>query len=233
MTTKVKICGIKTEAALDAALEAGADYVGLVHFPRSPRHVDLATARALSLRAHERSSAKVVALLVDPDDALVDQVVAQVQPDMIQLHGAETPARVGEVRRRARLAVMKAVAVATPEDVANAAAYRGQDAGADFILFDAKPRPEDALPGGNARPFDWSLLETASAQLPFALAGGLTPDTVAEAIRQTGAAIVDVSSGVESAPGEKDAELIRRFLRAAKAANQAHVPSPRSRGEQD
>ncbi len=220
MTTKVKICGIKTEAALDAALEAGADYVGLVHFPKSPRHVDMATARALSRRAHERSPAKVVALLVDPDDALIDQIVAQVQPDMIQLHGKETPARVGEVRRRARLPVMKAIAVSTPEDVASAATYRGPDAGADIILFDAKPLAGDALPGGNARAFDWSLLDAASGRLPFALAGGLTPETVADAIRQTEAEIVDVSSGVESAPGEKDPELIRRFLRAAKAANQ-------------
>ena len=220
MATEVKICGIKTEAALDAALEAGADYVGLVHFPRSPRHVDITTARALSRRAHEKGRAKVVVLLVDPDDALVDEVVSEVRPDIIQLHGHETPGRVGEVKRRAGVAVMKAVAVATPEDVARSGAYRGADAGADIILFDAKPLGGDALPGGNARAFDWGLLENASGRMPFALAGGLTPETVAEAIRRTGAAIVDVSSGVESRPGEKDPELIRRFLRAAKAAKQ-------------
>lgn len=218
MTTEVKICGIKTEAALDAALEAGADYVGLVHFPKSPRHLDLAAAGALARRAHERGQVKVVALLVDPDDSVLDAVVAKIKPDMIQLHGHETPGRVRDVKRRTGLPVMKAIAVASAADVTGAAAYRDAEGAADILLFDAKPPAGATRTGGNARAFDWSLLD--GAKLPFALAGGLTAETVAEAIRRTGAAIVDVSSGVETRPGEKDVELIRRFLRAAKAAKQ-------------
>jgi phosphoribosylanthranilate isomerase len=221
MTTKVKICGLKTEAALDAALEGGADFVGLVFYDKSPRRVGMATASALARRAHERSRAQVVALLVDPDDALVDRVAAEVRPDLIQLHGSETPGRVGEVRKRARVPVMKAVPVESRDDVADAARFFQPGERADLILFDAKP-PKDpnALPGGNGLTFDWRILEGLKNRGPFALAGGLTPDNVADAIRLTGAEIVDVSSGVERTPGEKDPELIRRFLRAAKAAKQ-------------
>jgi phosphoribosylanthranilate isomerase len=225
MTTKVKICGIKTEAALDAALEAGADYVGLVFCEKSPRNLDVATAKALSRRAHERSGAQVVALLVDPDDALVDRVAAEVRPDLIQLHGSETPERAADIRRRAGVPVMKALAVGTEDDVARADAYLGPGGRADLILFDAKP-PEDpaALPGGNGLAFDWRILKGVKDRHSFALAGGLTPENVADAIRLTGASVVDVSSGVERASGEKDPELIRRFLRAAKAAKQTADP---------
>jgi phosphoribosylanthranilate isomerase len=230
MTTKVKICGIKTEEALDAALEAGADYVGLVFCEKSPRHLDIATAKALSRRAHERSRAQVVALLVDADDGLIDRVTSEVRPDLLQLHGSETPERVREIQRRARVPVMKALAVGTESDVAGAEVYLEPGGRADLVLFDAKP-PKDpgALPGGNGLAFDWRILEGVRGHYPFALAGGLTPENVADAIRLTGASVVDVSSGVERAPGVKDPELIRRFLRAAKAAKE--VPSPRERGE--
>lgn len=224
MTIDVKICGLKTEAALDAALENGADYVGLVFHDASPRNVDAETARRLAAKA--RGKAKVVVLLVDPDDLRLAEVVAAVAPDVIQLHGAETPERVAEIAQRFQLPVLKAVKVASAADAQAALSY---DA-ADLILFDAKA-PEDrpgALPGGNGVAFDWQVLEGVRGKLAYMLAGGLTPANVAEAIRRTGATAVDVSSGVESRPGEKDAELIRRFLHAAKTANQ--VPSPREKG---
>ena len=217
--TKVKICGIKSEAALDAALESGADYVGLVFFGRSPRNIGIAAAQALAARARERSRAQVVALLVDADDALIDRVVAGVRPDFLQLHGEETPERVAAIHGRTGVSIMKALGVASAEDAARAGAYLAPGQKADLILFDARP-PEGgrALPGGNGLSFDWRMLESVAARHPFALAGGLTAENVAEAIRLTGASIVDVSTGVEVAPGQKDPELIRRFLRAAKAA---------------
>ena len=220
MTTRVKICGLRTEAALDAALDAGADLVGFVLYPRSPRNVSVEQAAALVSRAHQRGHAGTVTLLVDPDDALVDRVVEDVKPDVIQLHGSETIARVNEIRARSRTCVLKAVAVATPADVG--AAFDYASSGQIMLLFDAKP-PADpsALPGGNGLAFDWRILEGVADRGPFVLAGGLTPENVAAAISLTSAAVVDVSSGVESSPGEKDPELIRRFLRAAKAANQA------------
>jgi phosphoribosylanthranilate isomerase len=211
MPTKVKICGLKTEAALEAALAGGADYGGLVFFPPSPRNVTLAVAKALADRA--RGRARIVALMVDPDDALVAQVAASVAPDLIQLHGYETPTRVAEVRARWGISVMKAVPVETAED---AHAARQFSPAADLILFDARAPADSARPGGNGAPFDWRTLLGVTEGIPFVLSGGLTPDNVAEAIRLTGATIVDVSSGVESRPGEKDPELIRRFLRAAK-----------------
>ena len=217
MTVKVKICGIRTEAALDAALEAGADYVGLVFYAKSPRNVDLATARILARHAHERSRAKVVALLVDAEDELIASIAELVHPDIMQLHGHERAERVANIARRAGQAIWKAVPVASPSDVAAAGQYLGRDK-AELILFDAKPPADNrALPGGNGLTFDWRMLASLKGQ-PFALAGGLTPDNVADAIRLVDPAIVDVSSGVETHPGEKSAELIRRFLHAAKAA---------------
>lgn len=217
MTTKVKICGLRDEAGLEAALNAGADYVGFVFFPRSPRNIAPAMARVLADKA--RGRAKIVALLVDPDDQLLDEVVGAVNPDIIQLHGAESPARVGEVARRLGKPVMKAVAVASADDVTAALNYRGV---AERILFDAKALPGEAvaLPGGNGIAFDWQALAGLEDGLDFMLAGGLTPLNVAEAVRLTRAPAVDVSSGVESRPGEKDPELIRRFISAAKTANQ-------------
>jgi phosphoribosylanthranilate isomerase len=213
-TTKVKICGLRTEAALTAALGGGADYVGLVFFPPSPRH--LAPEAAVPLAAKARGRARIVALMVDPDDALIEAVVAAVGPDLLQLHGEESPERVAEVRRRWARPVMKAVKVETAQDAQGALAYRGI---ADLILFDARAPKDSPLPGGNGLPFDWQALAEVKDKLAYMLSGGLTPDNVSEAIRVTGARIVDVSSGVEARPGEKDPALIRRFLLAAKAAN--------------
>ena len=218
MPVKVKICGVRTPAIVETASEAGADFIGLVLFAKSPRHVELEEARVLAAVA--RGKIGTVAVLVDPDDALVDGVVERVRPDFLQLHGSETPERVTAIRTRAGLPVMKAIAVAEACDVADAGKYA---ASADFILFDAKASPDALLPGGNGVPFNWDALK--GIKPPFALSGGLTPDTVGEAIRLTGASLVDVSSGVERAPGEKDAELVRRFIRAAKGG------SPQSRGK--
>jgi phosphoribosylanthranilate isomerase len=219
MATRVKICGLRTEAALDAALAAGADFVGFVLFPKSPRNVSLAEAQALVRHARTDGRARTVTLLVDPDDALVDRVATEIEPDFIQLHGHETPARAQEIRDRSGLPVLKAVPVSRAAEVDAAFSYLAAGGGADLLMFDAKP-PADpaALPGGNGLAFDWHILEGAAQRAPFALAGGLTPENVAAAIALTGAAIVDVSSGVESRPGEKDPERIRRFLQAAKAA---------------
>lgn len=217
MTVEVKICGLRSEAAVDAAVAAGADYVGFVFCPPSPRHVEPAAARALADRA--RGRAAVVALLVDPDDALLRTVVETLSPDIIQLHGKESPARAGEIAARFRLPVLKAVAVAGPADAETAFAYASAGA---RILFDAKPPPvgSGSLPGGNGLAFDWTALDGISGRLDFMLAGGLNPENVADAVRLTGARAVDVSSGVESRPGEKDIGRIDRFIRAAKTAKQ-------------
>ncbi len=212
MSVKTKICGIKTEAALDVAISGGASYAGLVFFAKSPRNIDLALGSRLA--AHARGRAEIVALLVDPDDARVIEIMDKVAPDMLQLHGAETPERVADIARIARRPVMKAIAVASKADALRALDYR---LAAGTILFDAKPpSTPDALPGGNGLSFDWSLLADVKDRVTYMLSGGLTPENVAAAIRQTGAYNVDVSSGVESAPGIKDPELIRRFLRAVK-----------------
>lgn len=216
MTTQVKICGLKTEAALNAALAGEADYIGLVFFAPSPRNVDLATARRLAALA--RASARVVALLVNPDDQLVDDVVRHVSPDFIQLHGSETAERVAAIKAASGRPVIKAINVAAAGDAETALAYGGV---ADMILFDAKAPEGALLPGGNGVAFDWALLDGVKERVPYMLSGGLTPDSVAQAIRLTGARAVDVSSGVERRPGEKDNDLIARFLRAAKTANEA------------
>jgi phosphoribosylanthranilate isomerase len=213
---KVKICGVRTPAIVNTAAEAGADYVGLVLFPGSPRYVEVEEARVLA--AIGKGKVGAVAVLVDPDDALIDKVVARVRPDLLQLHGSEAPDRVAAIRARAGLPVMKAVAIESAADVTEARAYA---ASADQILFDAKASPGAALPGGNGIAFDWLALKGFAA--PFALSGGLTPETVGEAVRITGAALVDVSSGVERAPGDKDPELVRRFIQAAKSASPAQA----------
>ncbi len=216
MSVRVKICGIKDEAALFAAVESRADLLGFVFYPKSPRF--LTPEAAAPLATYIRGVAASVALVVDADDATLDEIMAIVNPDMLQLHGQETPSRVREVRRRYAKPVMKAIAVASPADVEGAAEYLD---GADLILFDAKPPKGTVLPGGNGVPFDWRLLAGVSGKIPFMLSGGLTADNVAEAVRLTGARAVDVSSGVESSPGVKDPELIHRFLCAAKGINQA------------
>jgi phosphoribosylanthranilate isomerase len=222
MPVEVKICGLKTEAALDAALEAGADYVGFVFYAKSPRNLSIGDAGRYARRVRERSKAHVVALVVEPSDQLLDEIASEVAPDVLQLHGKESPARVGEIAHNTDAKIWKAVPVATPADVEDAVRYLKSGGGADLILFDAKPPPDPgALPGGNGLSFDWRILEGIKGRYSFALAGGLTPENVAAAIRLTGAAIVDVSSGVESATGVKDPELIRHFLKAAKAAKQS------------
>ncbi len=219
MSVKVKICGIKTPEALQAALAARADLVGFVFYPRSPR--SLAPEVAAELAELARGKAQIVALLVDPDDATIERIVTVVQPDMLQLHGSETPERVAEIARRWGRPIIKAIKVETAADAARALDYADS---ARFILFDAKA-PKDlagALPGGNGIAFDWRLLDGVKDRVPFLLSGGLSPDNVAAAICATGATIVDVSSGVETAPGIKSPDLIRQFIGAARAA---HVPA--------
>ena len=211
MITRVKICGIKTAEIMDATLDAGADDVGLVFFPKSPRNVGLSEAAVLADIA--RGRARIVALTVDADDELLDQIVRDVKPDLLQLQGHETAARCRALRARFGVALMKAVGVADAKDVERAFDY--VDA-VDLILFDAKPPKGAILPGGNGLAIDWSLLVDASPRKPYMLAGGLTPYNVAQAIAATGAPAVDVSSGVESAPGVKDANVIRAFIAAAK-----------------
>jgi phosphoribosylanthranilate isomerase len=213
VTVKVKICGVRTPAILETAVAAGADFVGLVFFAKSPRNLGLQEAASLVDAARGRVA--TVAVLVDPDDALIDQVAQTVSPDLLQLHGHETPERVAAIKARTRLPVIKAIPVAVAADIAAADAYAGI---ADEILFDAKAAPDAALPGGNGVPFDWRML--AAAPGPFGLSGGLNPDNIAEAVRLTGAHLVDVSSGVESAAGVKDEELILRFIQGARGATQ-------------
>ena len=215
MSVAVKICGLSTPETLAAALESGADYVGFVFFPKSPRHVTLEQAAALAAQA--RGKAKIVALTVDADDALLASIASTVKPDLIQAHGAETPERIAAIKALTGVGVMKALKVAGPEDIAAAKDYA---AVADLLLFDAKAPAslKDALPGGNGLSFDWSLLADGRGGHRFMLSGGLTPENVAEAVRVTGARLVDVSSGVESAPGIKDPQRIRKFIEAVKSS---------------
>lgn len=210
MTVRVKICGLGSRAAVEAASEAGAAYVGFVHFEKSPRHLDV--ARLADVSAATPAGVCRVLLTVDADDATLDGVLDAAPMDLLQLHGRETPERVAEVRDRFRLPVMKAVGVAEAQDLADVAEYSRV---ADQILVDAKPPKGATRPGGNGLSFDWALLQGRRWAVPWMLAGGLTPDNVAAAVRLTGAAQVDVSSGVESAPGIKEADLVRRFVEAA------------------
>ena len=209
LPTRVKICGLRDAAMLDAAVQAGAAYVGLVFFEKSPRNVTLAQAAALA--AMVPAGVAKVALVVDADDAQLDALLAQVPVDILQLHGAETPARVTEVKARYGLPVMKAVGVAGPDDLAALDIYAQV---ADQLLVDAKPPKGADLPGGNGLSFDWRLIAGRRWSVPWMLAGGLTPANVAQAVALTGAGQVDVSSGVESAPGVKDAALIAAFCAA-------------------
>jgi phosphoribosylanthranilate isomerase len=220
MSVIVKICGLSTPEALDVALEAGADMVGFVFFAPSPRHLTFERAHALASRVLER--AQKVALTVDADDALLDAVVEALQPDMLQLHGTESPARVEAVRRMFGLPVMKALPISAKSDLDGIARYGGI---ADRLLFDARAPREATRPGGLGRPFDWHLLENLDPGVPFMLSGGLDAANVGQALRITRAPGVDVSSGVERAPGEKDPDKIRAFVRAARVAA-AFVPSP-------
>ncbi|MEO6609365.1 MAG: phosphoribosylanthranilate isomerase [Aestuariivirga sp.] len=212
--TRVKICGLSTPETMDAALNAGADMVGLVFFERSPRHVSYEKAASLANQA--RGKARIVALVVDADDERLKSIAELVKPDFFQAHGSETPQRVVEIIRLTNIPVIRAIKVKDASDIESAKAFTEVAA---MILYDAKA-PETlvgALPGGNGLSFDWALLQ-GSKQSAFMLSGGLTPDNVAKAIAVTQAPIVDVSSGVEVAPGQKDPDLIRKFIEVAKAA---------------
>jgi phosphoribosylanthranilate isomerase len=213
MTLEIKICGLMTPEAVDVALEAGADMVGFVFFPPSPRHLTFATARALGERV--RGRARKVALSVDADDDFLAASVEALKPDLLQLHGRETPERVVMVRTRFGLPVMKALPIETRADLSPMRLYADV---ADRLIFDARPPREATRPGGLGRSFDWTLLAGIDPGVPFMLSGGLDVTNVAEALRITRAPGVDVSSGVERSPGDKDPEKIRTFVRAARAA---------------
>lgn len=214
MSTGVKICGLRTRQSIDAAVGAGATHYGLVFFPKSARNVVL--EEAAQLAEHGRGRILSVALTVDADDDLLDSIARTVRPDMLQLHGKETPERAAQIRNLTGLPLIKAISIGAEGDTGKATAYADI---ADLILFDAKPpRDPAALPGGNGLPFDWTLLASVRDRMRFMLSGGLTPGNVAEAIRATGAAFVDTSSGVESTPGVKDPDLIRRFAENARNA---------------
>jgi len=216
MSLSIKICGLKTPEALDVALESGADMVGFVFFPPSPRHLGLELARMLGSRVHGRAGK--VALTVDAtDDTLLD-IIAALKPDMLQLHGSEPPQRVAAVRARFGLPVMKAVPVAERKDLVRIDLYKKV---ADRLIFDARAPQNATRPGGLGQPFDWTLLKGVDPGIPFMLSGGLDVGNVAEALRVTRAPGVDVSSGVERVPGEKDPDKIRAFIRAARAAEAA------------
>jgi phosphoribosylanthranilate isomerase len=218
MSLIVKICGLSTRETLDVALDAGADMVGFVFFPPSPRHLTLEAARDLGHAVKGRAAK--VALTVDADDATLEGIVKALQPDLLQLHGRESAARLRDIKRRFGLPVMKAIPVETSADLA---ALPGYTDVADRILFDARAPREATRPGGLGAVFDWHVLENLDLKLPFMVSGGLHADNVAEAVRLTRAGGVDVSSGVERAPGIKDPEMIRAFIRAARATQELMV----------
>ena len=214
----IKICGISTSAALDAALKARADYVGLVFFAKSPRNVSITQATALARQAG--AAARVVGLFVDPADDFLDAVRAAVPLDVIQLHGNERPEQAARWRRHSGLEVWKAIGVRQRADLDAARAYAGA---ADRVLFDAKPPRDAAWPGGHGLPFDWRLLQSLSLEKPWLLAGGLRTTNLQAAVALTRAPIVDVSSGVESRPGIKDPEKLEAFFAAARRIDAAAV----------
>ena len=209
MTVQAKICGLTTPAALDAALTGGAAFVGAVVFPKSPRHI--APLHAATLFERARGRAKIVAVTVDADDALLTEIALILKPDLIQLHGSETRERAERVRTLTGAGIIKALPIHVHEDFAEANDW---EPFVDHLMFDAKPPQGSALPGGVGARFDWTLLADRAWRHPWFVAGGLTPDNVGEAIRISGAPLVDVSSGVETAPGVKDAGLITAFLKA-------------------
>lgn len=211
--TLAKICGLTTPETLDAALAGGAAFVGAVVFPRSPRH--LAPLHAATLFERARGKAKIVAVTVDADDLLLTEIALILRPDLIQLHGSETPARAERVRTVTGAGIIKSLPIRVHEDFAEAEAW---EPFVDHLMFDAKPPAGSDLPGGVGARFDWTLLAGRAFRHPWFVAGGLTPDNVAQAIRISGAPMVDVSSGVESAPGVKDPALIAAFLEAVRSA---------------
>jgi phosphoribosylanthranilate isomerase len=213
MTVAAKICGLNSEAAVAAAVDGGAAYLGFVFYPPSPRAVN--PDRAAELCAAVPAGVRRVGLFVDADDAAIRTVLDAVPLDILQFHGAESPERIADVKLRFHRAVMKAIAIAAPQDVLAASKYEGA---ADMLLFDAKPpRRVDALPGGNGLAFDWRLIAGREWPGPWMLSGGLTAELLPEAVRISGATAVDVSSGVERRPGDKDPQKIRQFLRVAQS----------------
>jgi len=213
MSALTKICGLSTPDTLDAALTAGAAFVGAVAFPNSPRHIEPLHAATLFERA--RGRARIVAVTVDADDALLTEIALLLKPDLIQLHGRETPERAGRVRLLTGAGIIKVLPIRTAEDLAQAQVWEPL---VDHLMFDARPPEGSSLPGGVGARFDWTLLAGRAFGHPWFVAGGLTPDNVAQAIRVSGAPMVDVSSGVESAPGVKDPALIAAFLKAVRSA---------------
>jgi phosphoribosylanthranilate isomerase len=211
MPIAVKICGLTSPEAVDAAAQSGAVYGGLVFHPASPRNLEVARAAALAVRM--RGKLKVVTLLADPDDAMLERVVVEVAPDFLQLHGNEPARRVAYVRAKFNIPIIKVLPVAEAADLAAVAEYESV---ADLLMFDAKAPPGAARPGGHGAAFDWKILAGRSFARPWFLAGGLDPDNVARAIQLSGADMVDVSSGVESAPGVKDPARIGQFLHATR-----------------
>ncbi|QND51246.1 phosphoribosylanthranilate isomerase [Phyllobacterium sp. 628] len=216
MSLDIKICGLKTDDTVAAALDGGASHIGFIFFPKSPRNIDPVTAGRLRQAAKGRATA--VAVTVNADDATLDEIVAAMQPDMLQLHGDESPARVTQIKQRYGLPVMKAISVRERRDLDAIAAYIGI---ADRFLFDAKPPKGSDLPGGNGVAFDWTILSSLDASVDYMLSGGLNAGNIAEALEATNARAIDISSGVESAPGVKDVSLIRDFFRTVRAAKSA------------
>ena len=215
MFVQAKICGISSIATARTAIAESAVYLGFIHFARSPRHIELAAmAELMQAIRNDGATQKLVSVVVDPGDAMIDALRDSVKPDLIQLHGKETPERVAYVRQAMGIPVIKALSVSEAADLVAAQTF---DSVADYLLFDARPPKDATLPGGLGLSFDWTLLHGYNGKKPWFLAGGLTPDNVAEAIRISGARLVDVSSGVESAPGVKDPNLISGFLRTVKA----------------
>jgi phosphoribosylanthranilate isomerase len=218
MSLIVKICGLSTPETLDAALDAGADMVGFVFFPPSPRHLQFDDARSLGQRV--RGRAQKVALTVDAGEALMQSIVEILRPDILQLHGSESVAQIQAIRRKFGLPVMKAVPIAVKDDLTRIGTYA---AVADRLLFDARAPHDATRPGGLGNTFDWHLLKDVRPGVPFMLSGGLDANNVGEALHITRASAIDVSSGVERAPGVKDTDKIKSFVRAARAAAARHV----------
>ena len=213
MALDIKICGLKTDEALAAALAGGASHVGFIFFAKSPRYVD--PAEAGRLRQAARGKASAVAVTVDAGDAFLDEMVAKMSPDMLQLHGSETPERVVEVKARYGLPVMKALSLSEAADIERIKPFIGI---ADRFLFDAKPPKGSELPGGNGVAFDWRILAGLDAGLDYMLSGGLNAANIGDALRSANPPAIDISSGVESAPGVKEPALIEQFFRAVRAA---------------
>lgn len=224
MVLDIKICGLKTPDAVAAALDGGATHIGFIFFPKSPRHIT--PQKAAGLRDAVKGRALAVAVTVDADDETLDEIVEAVKPDILQLHGHETPERVAFIKARYGLPVMKAFSVREASDLTAIAAYQGI---ADRFLFDAKPPKGSDLPGGNGVSFDWELLAALDADIDYMLSGGLNADNIAEALHKTRAPGIDISSGVERAPGEKDVRLIENFFRAVADARRQPEMTERKR----